>query len=486
MVQRIVLYGAGRRCKTLCNVLRLSHVEIAAVVDSDPNKWGQMIEGHRIESPDVVKDMLDMNICITLADGHAVKAVREELQQIYHYDIKREIHYFKLLLTVYLEDEEVRQKILEKGKERDDKGKNVLFSCIHGFTLGGIQAWTKDICEALVKSGKKDIYVIANKEDYEIPFLLKEHMICVDVNPQGQFLKDSILNVIESIMKILPCKIITTQVEEITLAVCLIKHYLPNMVDMISTIRGSNEMIYQNHMDFIEYPDIHIGVSQDIKDEMIRLGVKPEKVYSMCVPFECEEVLNRSYTEKNSLPIRIGYAGRMDKMERSAKRLDLLLKLILVLAEKNISFEMELAGDGPARKEMEDFVSNHYLMERVKFVGMLDRSNIPAFWKKQDICVNISDYEGRSHSIIEAMGNGAVPVVTATSGVREDIINDVNGYIVPIGDYKFMAERIEYLEQHRERLSVMGKLAHDAVYPKSRIETHLAFWEEILSKESTI
>ena len=119
-------------------------------------------------------------------------------------------------------------------------------------------------------------------------------------------------------------------------------------------------------------------------------------------------------------------------------------------------------------------------------MGMLKRSEIPAFWKRQDICVNISDYEGRSHSIIEAMGSGAVPVVTATSGVREDITDDVNGYIVPIGNYELMAERIEYLEQHRERLSSMGKLAHDVVYPKSRIETHLAFWEDILSKDISI
>ena len=79
------------------------------------------------------------------------------------------------------------------------------------------------------------------------------------------------------------------------------------------------------------------------------------------------------------------------------------------------------------------------------------------------------------------MGNGAVPVVTATSGVKEDITDDENGYIVPIGDYNAMAERIGYLASHRERLRTMGKLAHDVVYPKSRIESHLEFWKGILS-----
>ena len=70
--------------------------------------------------------------------------------------------------------------------------------------------------------------------------------------------------------------------------------------------------------------------------------------------------------------------------------------------------------------------------------------------------------------------------MTATSGVQEDIREDENGYIIPLKDYKTMAERIEVLSLHRERLSGMGKLAHNIVYPKSLMETHLKFWEKIL------
>ena len=77
------------------------------------------------------------------------------------------------------------------------------------------------------------------------------------------------------------------------------------------------------------------------------------------------------------------------------------------------------------------------------------------------------------------MGIGAIPVVTATSGVREDITDDVNGYIIPLGDDHTMVEKIEYLTEHRERLAEMGKLAHDVVYPKSLMENHLKFWEDV-------
>ena len=166
-------------------------------------------------------------------------------------------------------------------------------------------------------------------------------------------------------------------------------------------------------------------------------------------------------------------------MEFSQKRMDLVLNLVEILEKDKVDFSFELAGDGAARQKMEEFVSCNNLGSKVKFLGRLEREEVFDFWKKQDICVNLADYEGRSLSIIEAMGNGAVPVVTEVSGVREDIVNSVNGYIVPLEDYQTMADRIKYLTSHRERLSEMGRLAHDTVYPKSLMKSHLEFWEKI-------
>ena len=55
-------------------------------------------------------------------------------------------------------------------------------------------------------------------------------------------------------------------------------------------------------------------------------------------------------------------------------------------------------------------------------IGSVARDAIGAFWKDKDVCLSFSDYEGRSISIMEAMANGAVPVVTATSGVIHPVI----------------------------------------------------------------
>ena len=141
---------------------------------------------------------------------------------------------------------------------------------------------------------------------------------------------------------------------------------------------------------------------------------------------------------------------------------------------------MNVAGNGDALEDLKEFTKNNNLSKKIIFSKRIDRDKISVFWKQQDICINLADYEGRSISITEAMGNGAVPIVTDTSGVKEDISNNVNGYIVSLGDYQEMADKIEYLYYHREKIKKMGHMAHDVVYPKSQMKQHIVFWKMLL------
>ena len=111
----------------------------------------------------------------------------------------------------------------------------------------------------------------------------------------------------------------------------------------------------------------------------------------------------------------------------------------------------------------------------------IDKKELYEFWKDKDICLNISDFEGRSRTIAEAMANGAVPIVTRTSGVNDDIYNNENGLIVSIGDYIEMADCIEKMEKNRKLLPIMGEKAHLEIENKSSMDDHYRFWKDIIS-----
>lgn len=479
MICELILYGAGKRCSTLCKLLKNTSIKIVAIVDNNPDKWNSFVEGYYISSPDIMPNFPNAYLCITIANKHVVEIIKKDLRQRYPHILNNEIHYHKLLLKIYVDNKKI-EHILLNHAIYEHKNLSVLFDCYNGLGLGGVEAWTLDTCKGLLEEGEKNIFIISDKGNYQIPYELKKHILYADIDHTERYSMCSVLNLINIILSSLPCKIVTCTVNEIMLASYLLKRHYPNLIEIISVIHNGNENVYEEYLDFKDCPDFYICVSKDIKRNLVQRGINSKILYTITCPFPCEKTLVRKYNKNISYPIRIGYAGRLDGMKYSQKRMDLLLAFIKLLEERGVVFEMKIAGDGPARNEMLKFISLNGLDKKVKFLGTIKRNELSAFWKHCDICVNFSDYEGRSLSIIEAMGNGAVPIVTATSGVKEDITDGVNGYIVPLGDYFKMVERTEYLSLHREKLSQMGKAAHNIVYPKSLSKPHLEFWKRIL------
>lgn len=477
MEKKLILYGAGQRCRELCRILKdLGALDNLVIVDSDPGKTGSKIEGLRVETPDKIKDFCDSSLCITIADETVNNSVREKLIHTYGYQTKKLVSFHKVIQDAFMNNGEIQDEIL--SRETTHGSGTVLFDCYNGLGLGGVEAWTMNLCSTLIRQGYDNIYIISDNKDYELPSVLRNHVLPVDIDHGRHYFRDTVSGLVETIMDKAPCRVVTCMVNEVMLAAYLVKKRYPDMVKMISVIHNSREDFYTDHLDFKECTDLHICVSQDIRNDMIARGISQEQIYAMTCPFECDETLRRKYTENQSLPIRIGYAGRMEYVQ---KRMDLILKLVDELIKRQVNFVAEFAGDGGAREEMEQYVIQNKMEGYVKFLGIRNRPELKDFWRTQDICVNMADFEGRCISKLEGMANGAVPVITATAGAGEDVTDGVNGYIVPVGDYVMAADRIEYLSRYRGELRKMGSLAHDAVYPKSSMETHLKFWEQILS-----
>ncbi len=188
----------------------------------------------------------------------------------------------------------------------------------------------------------------------------------------------------------------------------------------------------------------------------------------------CEKVLDREYSREGQ-PLSIGYAGRIVK---EAKRLDLLIEIVRRLEEKNIDFQLNIAGNGEYEEELKKTLTS--LSDSVHFVGTIGRECIADFWKKQDIGINCSDYEGRCISRAESMASGAVPVVTDTSSVGDDVIDGYHGYSVSVGDVDAMIERICYLYEHRGFLRVMGERAHQMILQQNRDSDLSVMWDKII------
>ena len=477
----IVLYGCGRKCEETYMLLRQSNLHIRCVIDSNPNKWGMNFHGLSVSSPDTLYEMPNSYIYITVRSVQGEQEVRKLIKEKYGIDAaNRELSFYNLILYVY--------QNLKQGKIADylkdvsitmGTMTKVLFDCYSGLVLGGIEEWTKSLCSELIQAGWNNIDILTDQGQYDILAILQNHIEKVEVDYNNLYGQDNILNMIQILGSHMPCVVVTSKLDPVLMAACVLKQYFPEKIKIISVIHVGHELNYRCYSLLNDWVDLYINVAKEISVELVSRGVAEEKILNMTCPVKCEEVLECTYTENRKEPIHIGYAGRI---EAKQKRIDLMPELFLELDRLGVHYQFEFAGDGSYLCELKDFVKKNRLEHKIKFLGRLKRDKIPEFWKRQDICVNIADSEARCISKMEAMANGAVPVVTETVGMREDITDGWSGYIVPVGSYQKMAEKIRYLDQHRELLEKMGKRAHDSIFPKCQMKDHLRFWESVLTK----
>ena len=80
------------------------------------------------------------------------------------------------------------------------------------------------------------------------------------------------------------------------------------------------------------------------------------------------------------------------------------------------------------------------------------RSDVPQIAKACDVLVLPSEREGLPRVVLESLAVGTPVITSANEGAMEIIEDQINGYVVPIGDGKAIAERIRLLIKNPDLL----------------------------------
>ena len=217
---------------------------------------------------------------------------------------------------------------------------------------------------------------------------------------------------------------------------------------------------------------------------LIASGYPPSQVHvKPMVPANLDRFLDIERGERrDDDPIRLLFAGRM----ATQKNLPLLLAAVSALKVQNVRrFELVLAGDGPEEENLRAEVLRDGLSAEVKFLGSVTRDEIVGTFASADIFVLISHYEGYPRVLMEAAA-AALPIVsTAVSGSDEAIIDDVTGYVVPVGALDEFVERTARLLNSAELRTRMGSAARSHIRakldPSLNTPAQLAIWRQIIA-----
>jgi len=114
-----------------------------------------------------------------------------------------------------------------------------------------------------------------------------------------------------------------------------------------------------------------------------------------------------------------------------------------------------VVGGGRLQRKLERMVRELGLQDHVVLVG--ETSNVPGLLVDADVSVLTSLREGCSNALLESMALGTPIVATDVGGNRELVRDGVEGFIVPAGDAKAVADRIIQLLENQELRVRMGR-----------------------------
>jgi glycosyltransferase involved in cell wall biosynthesis len=124
-----------------------------------------------------------------------------------------------------------------------------------------------------------------------------------------------------------------------------------------------------------------------------------------------------------------------------------------------------ITGDGPLYDSLEESIEKQGLSEKVFLTGY--RDDVPRILAASDVLVLPSFREGAPRVITEAMASGLPVVATEIAGIPEQVDDGESGFLIPTGDARALAQRLEQLLGNDELREKMGEQGLEHVEPFS-------------------
>ncbi len=202
-----------------------------------------------------------------------------------------------------------------------------------------------------------------------------------------------------------------------------------------------------------------VAVSQAAKDFACRhMDYSPTRVAVAANGIDFGQFAGQPGRTVGGGPRTLGTAGRL----ADEKGHRFLIDAMALLIGQGHDVRLKITGEGPLQGELEALVRQRNLTGRVEFVGWV--ADVGEFYRSIDLFVVPSvTAEGLPTTILEAMASGCVVVASDVGGAGEAIRDGVDGRLVPAGDARALAERIEPLLADDGSLSRMAKSARTRI-----------------------
>jgi len=182
-----------------------------------------------------------------------------------------------------------------------------------------------------------------------------------------------------------------------------------------------------------------IAISESVKRSLLKYELIPQKKIRV-IPngFDYQKFYKVRTAEiiSEDKDIVIGTVCRLEEQ----KGIIYLLKAMKIVLEKYPNARLEIVGDGSLLEKLKEFSNKLGISNSVVFFGKF--ADVIPFYRRMNIFVLPSVYEGFGIVLLEAMAAGIPVVSTNVDGIIEVVVNGESGILVKPKSGKALADAI--------------------------------------------
>jgi glycogen(starch) synthase len=164
------------------------------------------------------------------------------------------------------------------------------------------------------------------------------------------------------------------------------------------------------------------------------------------------------------------------------KGFDRALTAVASLIDHFPRLHLVIAGDGPARPELEQRVAELKLKGVVEFIGWVEPAQVPALINTATLVVMPSRFEGLPLVALEAALMARPIVGTRVDGLLDVVVHRQTGVLVEPEDPKALAEAIADVLEHPATAVRMGRAARSRARDVFSWERHVNAYDALYRK----
>jgi len=120
--------------------------------------------------------------------------------------------------------------------------------------------------------------------------------------------------------------------------------------------------------------------------------------------------------------------------------------------------ELWIAGSGPVKEEIERWICEHEMNERVRLVGSLYGQEKIKFLREADVFVFPTYHpEGLPYAILESLAAGTPVIASKVAGIPDVVVDRVHGILIDAKDPRQIVDAVYELSRSEVRLREMSR-----------------------------